>query len=140
MTAHHGTRVRTRVFQFAAPASVLLGAWACGNGAQQPPPASPEPAPPAVVSVPAPEPGAHADELETPAPARSPVPPSEDRSVTVGASDDVHVEIDRDAGYFSFRAHTVRDGGFSFRMQGSVTVSGDGGSVHIQIGGDGGAP
>lgn len=140
MTAHHGTLVGTRRFRFAVPAILLLGAWACGNGGKQPPPASPEPAPPTVVSVAAPEPSAPVGELESPPPPRASTPPSEDPSVTVGSSDDVHVEIERDAGYFSFRARTVRDGGFSFRMQGSVTVSGDGGSVHIQIGGDGGAP
>jgi hypothetical protein len=123
----------------AAAGAVLLAVSSCGNGSAQPPPASPEPAPAPVVSVAAPEPIAPADESAALPPPREPAAPPDDR-VTVESSEDIHVEIERDAGYFSFRARTVRDGGFSFRLQGSMTVSGDGGSVHIQIGGDGGAP
>jgi hypothetical protein len=86
---------------------------------------------------------AASDEANEAVPERQPGPSERQatgRDDRDDSSEDFQVEVQQDGGVFSFSAKTVRDGGFSFRFSGSVSVSTDGGSVNVTISPDGGMP
>jgi len=111
---------------------VVAAASACGGNKQ----AEPRERPP--LTVPPPK-STEGDDTSEP-PARTGEKPTPEVELSSDSAENVHVEVERDAGFISIRASTVRDGGFSFRMSGSFSVSSDGGAVTITVGGDGGVP
>ena len=106
---------------------------ACGAEKQN----APRERPPLTVAPP--KASADSDETGEP-PARAAEAPNNGEETESITSDDVQVDVQRDGGHVSISARTVKDGGLSFRMSGSIRIDSDGGSVHITIGGDAGSP
>jgi hypothetical protein len=110
---------------------------ACARTSDRPP----EPSP-AVVVPHAPQ-GAPSEDLAEAQLERE--PPSSERQKPArrdpaDSREPLRIEVAGDGGGFSFSARTVRDGGFSFQLSGSVSLSSDGGAISVTISPDAGAP